>query len=122
MSVINVSELMTDPDFVETIILRRPAPARLANEGEDIASYEPDVEVVAVVQPATAEQGASLPEGSRGAGPIMRVWSATQLQMAPGVGREADILVIRGLEYKVVGESDWDTNGYRFVLATQLVP
>ncbi len=122
MSLVDVSELMSDSDFTSTITLRRPAPARLANEGENIASYEPDVSVTAIVQPADAQQIASLPEGSRGPGAIKSIWSATTLRMADGMENEADILVIEGVSFKVVGEERWDGNGYRFVLAAEFSP
>lgn len=122
MSVVNVGELMSDPDFTSTIVLRRPAPARFSNEGENIASYEDDVDVVAIVQPATAEQVASLPEGSRGSGSVKRVWSATALRMGDGKTYEADVLVIGGASFKVVGEQEWDGHGYRFVLAAEFLP
>jgi hypothetical protein len=121
MSNINVAELMVDPDFTSTIILRRPAPARFANEGENIATYLPDVSVTAIVQPADAQQIASLPEGSRGPGEVKAIWSATELRMADGKANESDILVIDGLEYKVVGDERWANNGYFFVLAAGLI-
>lgn len=120
--IVNVAELMTDPDFTSTIVLRRPAPARLANEGENIATYLDDVNVTAIVQPATAEDVLSLPEGDRGSGRILRVWSATALQMADGVARDADVLVVGGDSFRVVGEQKWDGHGYRFVLAKEFIP
>jgi len=121
MSQVNVAELMTDPDFTSTIILRRPAAARFANEGENIATYEADVNVIAIVQPADAQQIATLPEGSRGPGEVKAVWSATELRMADGKTTESDILVIDGLEYKVVGDERWADNGYYFVLAAGFI-
>lgn len=122
MSQIDVSELMTDPDFTSTIVLRRPAPARLANEGENIATYAPDVNVTAIVQPADAEQIATLPEGSRGPGAVKAVWSATEIRMGDGKTFESDVLVIDGLSFKVVGEERWVENGYYFVLAAEFTP
>jgi len=121
MGQVNVAELMSDPDFTTTIILRRPAPARFANEGENIATYEPDLTVTAIVQPADAQQIATLPEGSRGPGEVKAVWSATELRMADGKTVESDILVIDGLSYKVVGDERWAENGYFFVLAAGYV-
>jgi hypothetical protein len=121
VSNVNVAELMTDPDFISTIILRRPAAARFANEGENIATYEPDVNVTAIVQPADAQQIASLPQGSRGPMEVKSIWSATELRMADGKTVESDILVIDGLEYKVVSDENWSHNGYYFVLAAGLI-
>jgi hypothetical protein len=121
MSNVNVAELMSDADFTSTIVLRRPADARLANEGENIATYEDDVDVIAVVQPADAQQIATLPEGSRGPGEVKQIWSATELRMADGKTFESDMLVIDGGMYKVVADERWANNGYYFVLAAQVI-
>lgn len=122
MSQVDVSELMSDPDFTTTIVLRRPAPARFGNEGENIATYLDDVSVTAIVQPADAQQVASLPDGSRGPGAVKAVWSATQLRMADGTTNDADVLVIDGVSFRVVGEERWPENGYYFVLAAEFIP
>lgn len=119
---VDVSELMNDPDFAETIVLRRPLAAQFAADGGSAAAYAPDVNITAIVQPADAQQISSLPEGSIGPGAIKSVWSATDLRMADGSTTEADVLVIDGLSFKVVGEERWDDNGYRFVLAAQFIP
>jgi len=124
MSLVSVEELMSDAEFLYPggITLRRPSVVQLANEGENVQSWEPDVNIAAIVQPATAEEIAALPEGSRGSGAVKRVWSATALRMGDGETFEADVLVIGGASFKVVGEQEWDGHGYRFVLASEFLP
>jgi hypothetical protein len=122
MSLVDVSELMTDPDFVTTITLRRPVPATFAVDGSSETTYAADVPVTAIVQPADAQQIVTLPEGSRGPGAVKCIWSATALRMADGAANEADVLIIDGISFKVVGEERWDDNGYRFVLAAEFSP
>lgn len=122
MSLVNVGELMTDDEFMEDVILRRPSLTRFANEGEPIASYENDVAIRASVQPATADDVLSLSEGDRGSGALKRVWSASELQMADGETRDADVIVWHDKSFRVVGQQDWDGNGYRFVLAKEFLP
>lgn len=122
MSQIDVSEVMSDPDFTSTITLRRPVTASFAADGSSVTTYAADVPVTAIVQPADAEQIATLPEGSRGPGAIKSIWSATELRMGDGKTFESDVLVIDGLSFKVVGEERWVENGYYFVLAAEFTP
>lgn len=120
MSLVDVSELMTDPDFVETVTLRRPT-IHFANEGEAISSYE-DTSFVASVQPAKAEEIAALPEGERGSGQVYRIYTATELRMSDGKTDVSDVLVYGGKELRVIGQEPWGANGYFKFLAVEVVP
>lgn len=124
MSLVDVSELMSDPDFMRTVVLRRPT-YHLANEGEAIASYEPDVEVLASVQPLTASEVAELPEGQRGSGRVVRVYSSTEFKASGGKTDLADLLVVSGVdagEFRVVGTEPWGAHGYFKSLAAEFIP
>lgn len=125
MSLVDVSELMSDADFVRTIQLRRPS-VHLANEGIAIPSYDPDVDILASVQPATAEDVALLPEGERGSGRIVKVYTGTEPKMSDGKATIADVLVVPSGsdagEFRVVGVEPWGAHGYYKVLAAEIIP
>lgn len=126
MSLVDVSDLMTDPEFMRTVALRRPS-VHFANEGEAIPSYEPDVEFLASVQPATAADVALLPEGERGSGRIVKVYTGTEPKMSDGKATIADIIVVPppepdAGEFRVVGVEPWGVHGYFKVLAAEIIP
>jgi hypothetical protein len=118
--VIDVSELMTDTDFVRTITRRRPTGTRAA-DGSWSQTYV-DADILASVQPPEQKEIVPTPEGSRGTEDTVEVWSASEMRMGDGETYEADLLVIDGVTYTVVGNEDWSVNGYYKVLARQFVP
>jgi hypothetical protein len=124
MSVVDVSELFSGPDaadFMRTVVLRRPS-VHFANEGEAIASYDPDVAFDASPQPATAVEIASLPEGDRGGGRVIKLYSSTELKMSDGKTTEADVVEVDGDSFRVVGIEPWGAHGYYKVLAVEFIP
>jgi hypothetical protein len=121
MSLVDVSELMSDAEFMRTISLRRPS-VHLANEGEEIASYGADVDISASVQPATAQEVASLPEGERGSGRVVKVYSSTELKRTDGKTTIADVIIVDGESFRVVGVEPWGVHGYFKVLAAEFIP
>lgn len=126
MSLVDVSELFTDPEFMRDVTLRRPT-VHLANEGEAVASYVDDVAFTASVQPATAEEIASLPEGERGGGRIVKLYTGTELLYTDGkdTAKLADVVVVPnpdGGEFRVIGTEPWGAHGYWKVLATEVIP
>lgn len=121
MSLVNVGHLMTNPRFVEDVTLRRPT-VHFANEGEAIASYEPDATIKASVQPMSAKEVAALPEGQRGGGTVYRIYTATALKFSPGKESISDYLVTSKGSLVVVGQEDWSGGGYYKFLAVEYVP
>jgi len=123
MSLVDVSELLTGPDaadFMESVTLRRPS-IHLANEGEAIASYDPDAAFDASVQPMKAEKVAELPEGQRGSGKVYVIYTATELRFSPGKTDISDVLSSSKGTLVVVGEEDWAGNGYHKYLAVEYI-
>lgn len=116
---IDVRELMTDPDFAKGITRRRPTLA-VANEGEATYTYA-DRCITAIVQPAKPSEVALLPEGSR-LNEILSVWSAEDLRGAHGNTTESDVLVIDGASYRVVKAEPWQANGYVRAFAERFIP
>jgi hypothetical protein len=124
VSLVDVSELMSDPEFMRAVVLRR-ATIHFANEGEAISSYE-DTDFTASVQPAKAEDVALLPEGERGSGRIVSIYTSTALKpdMSDGKTTIADLIVVGGTRpgtFRVVGVEPWGDNGYFKALAVEIV-
>jgi hypothetical protein len=117
--VINVGELMSDPDFAQQITLRRPTLA-VANEGEASYTYQERC-LTAIVQPAKPSDVAQLPEGSR-VGDIISVWSGGEISAGNGASVEADVLVVDGRHFRVIKAENWGRNGYFRALAEGFVP
>ena len=116
---IDVSEIMSDPDFTKSITRRR-ATLAVANEGEATYTYA-DRCITAIVQPAKPSEVALLPEGSR-LNKILSVWTACDLRAADGDATESDVLVIDGASFRVVKVEPWQTNGYVRVFAEGFIP
>lgn len=124
MSLVDVSDMMADPEFMRAVVLRRPV-IHLANEGEAIASYEPDANFTASVQPATAEEIAGLPEGVRGSGRVVKLYTATELKFSNGTTDTPDVVVVPdpdGGSFKVRGTEPWLAHGYFKALAVEFIP
>lgn len=107
---IDVSELLADPDFARRLTLRRPRATTFTNEGEAQAAYGEE-SIVGVVQPASAAELKIMPEGSR-LDDVLSVWSAEELRTGDGKTTEPDVLVIDRKSYKVVKCEPWPDNGY----------
>jgi hypothetical protein len=122
VSLVSVAELMSDPEFMSAVTLRR-AVVHMANEGEAISSYT-DTEVTASVQPATAVEIDSIEIGERGSGRIVSVYSATEFKDSNGKTTIADLVVVGGTRpgtFRVVGVEPWGDNGYFKALAVEIV-
>lgn len=116
---INVGELMTDPDFARALTLRRPT-GSFGNEGEFTSTYA-DSSIVGSVQPATPQELEMLPEGST-VRDVISVWSATEIRMGDGNTAEPDVLVIDGASFKVIKAEPWGAAGYFRVFAEGFIP
>jgi hypothetical protein len=119
MSQVNVAELMTDPDFAETFTVKRPTVTMVRGVGA--ATYAADRSAVGVVQPMEAHEVALLPEGERGSGEVIEVWTAEDLKAGDGKNTVGDVLVWKGKSYRVTRSEDFAQNGYRRFVATGFV-
>jgi hypothetical protein len=116
---INVGELMTDLDFVEAFTMRRGTKA-LANEGEVTVTWSAPANLVGSIQPAEAKEIKQLPEGQRGSGDGIVIFTATELMPDDGNNTVSDVVTWDGKNYKVVGIEDWSANGYYRALAVEI--
>lgn len=117
---IDVSELMTDPELSRTLTVRRPRSGAFVNEGEFTASYDQDL-VTGIVQSPKASDMEFLPEGTRIEDTIS-VWSAEELRGADGVRQEPDVLLVDGLYYKIIASQPRPDGGYFKAFAQRYTP
>lgn len=121
MSLVDVSELMSDPAFSRTVTLRRPNAPTFANHGVASVTYAADVSIVAIVQPATAADMQMLPEGAQ-LSEMVAIWSATHLIAAEESGVGSDIIVDGAKSYRVIKAEDWSEHGYYSAWAQRFDP
>lgn len=105
---IDVSELITDPDFAQPFTARY-VDVTVATDGEaagEVIHGAPnDVPMIGPVQPMSAEQRLDvLPEGERDNDAI-RVWSLDYIG-------DANFILWNGRQWKVMAHKDWRSNGY----------
>lgn len=113
---IDLSELMSDPDFTQAFILRRRT-GGFANEGEFTQAAPVEMPLVGAIQPASpADIVRFQAEGERRQA-IIRVWSATQMNTSDGQGQQPDEIVWRGSVYRVIECVPWADNGFWKVFA-----
>lgn len=112
---IEISELMTDPDFAQPFVIRRVSGA-FAGEGE-FTRTETTVNASGVIQPASEDDLKMLPEGERSDSAI-KVYSKTELRRGDGAGTESDVIEWLGKRYRVMQSKPWQLHGYYFAIAT----
>lgn len=107
MAQLDVTELMTDPDFVDEMIhLGRVS--RINSYGENNIS-EFETRTVGSVQPTDGPALLRVPEAERVAN-LMTFWiQGTIIASAPG--KYTDILIFKGKRYQVKNVFDWSTWG-----------
>lgn len=110
---IDVSELIVDPDFCERFTLRRRAGQWV---GGVYQSTNADTVVTGVVRPATGDELELLPEGDR-VGEILSFYTREMTQLAEDPGCAADEFIRRGRGYKAKHRQDWGKHGFFLTLA-----
>ncbi len=103
MALIDVSELMHDPDFVDTMthITRVPT---INSYGENLLQ-ETSTPTVGSIQPATGDAVLRLPEALRTSN-VNSFWLFGSI-VTSAPGRYTDILVFKGKRYQVQTVQDW---------------
>jgi hypothetical protein len=112
---VDVSELMNDDDFAQPFVVKRPT-TTLANHGVASTAYR-EINLIGIVQPATAQEIAMLPEGERSS-EIMNFWCTQEL--FPGDGKEitGDIAIFGGTKYVVIKSTRWGDVGSGYFKST----
>lgn len=107
MSRIDITELLTDPDFVDemTVITRYP---RVNSKGENLLN-EKQVISVGSVQPASGKTVFKLPEEFRVANVSEFYFKGAIIATAPG--KYSSIIVFKGQRFQVQTVADWTNWG-----------
>lgn len=107
MAEIDVSDLLSDPDFVDKMIVvtRRPV---VNSKGENVITDEP-LESVGSVQPASGRTIQKLPEEFRVAN-VSSFWFRGKI-IATEPGKYSSVIVFKGLRYQVQAVFDWTNWG-----------
>lgn len=110
MANVNVSELLSDPDFVDPIqvITRFP---RINSYGEQSIS-ESVLNTIGSVQPASYRTIQKLPDGMRVANISSFFFKGEIIASEPG--KYATVLVFKGQRYQVQTVADWTNFGNGF--------
>lgn len=116
---INVAELMRDPDLAQPFQIERAGGA--FDEGEWIPAAPTVINKVGIVQPAKREdQLALLPEGTR-LGNMIAVFCDEELRIDDADTKRSDVIVWHGNPYRVISSKPWADNGFWQVWAEGFV-
>lgn len=116
---INVAEIVTDPEFTTTVVRLRPS-VTLAYEGETRTSYAAPVTVRAVVQPAKPADVLLTEEGTR-INNLLVLYTAEDVTEGDGLLTVGDVISYKGTNYRVKSLEHWEDYGYVRVLISNYV-
>lgn len=103
MALVDVTELLVDPDFIDAISLINRVPA-LNSFGENLLT-ETKTDSVGSVQPASGKTLMRLPEALRQVN-VSSFWFKGKI-VASEPGKYSAILVFRGVRFQVQTVLDW---------------
>ncbi len=116
---INVAELMRDPDLAQAFQVERSGGAFV--EGEWIPAAPVVTNKVGIVQPAKREDTlAMLPEGVR-LGNMIAVYCDEELRIDNADTQRSDVIVWHGSPYRVIAAKPWRDHGFWQVWAEGFV-
>lgn len=108
-----------DPEFLEAVTRRRPAGA-YGSDGVWVTSGYADTTIQASVQPASQAQIDLLPEGERGGGAIVAVYTTDDIRSGDGTTTDGDVIEHGGSSYRVGMVQKWPS--YNLAMATEFTP
>jgi hypothetical protein len=112
MAEIDVTELLADPEFIDTFAVIRSSETINAH-GRAVQTPRTYRDLFGVVQPASGRQLAQVPEGARSSENI-EIWTDFHLQEATD-STAADIVLWNHKHYMVMHVDDWSNWGAGFV-------
>ena len=110
---IDVSQLITDPDFCEPFVIRRRVGKWEA--GRFVATPE-DTAVNGSVEPTSGDDLEQVPEGDRVSG-MMTFYVKQPIYLSQDK-QQSDEILCRGKTYKAVQIQDWSRHGFYKVIAS----
>lgn len=116
---INVAEIMRDPDLAQAFQIER-ADGAFANEGE-WAQTVTTIGMLGIVQPAKREDVLELfPEGNR-LGNVIVIYCDQELRIDNADTLRSDVVVWHGNPYRVTAAKHWADHGFWQVWAEGFV-
>lgn len=112
--IVDVSDLLLDPDLGATTFTRKRPATSLANEGEAANVYA-TATLRGIVQPASTTDAKLLDEGVR-ISDVQAFFTSGDVSVG-GPGQLPDILVAGGVSYRVLHVQDFGNHGMRKALA-----
>lgn len=118
---INVQEIMSDPDFVRSFSVKRPSGAFDDTGVFAISGYD-DIAFTGAVQPADPATLQMLGEGER-IGNVIEIWTLAEVRMGQGADNVlSDIVIVDGQSFRVFKTEPWSDNGYFHAFAEGFLP
>lgn len=114
---IDLSELLTDPDFCDTYTVQRKN--SYWSEGEQVSETN-EFTVEGIVLPSTSEDIEMLPEGDRQHG--LKTFFFPVLLHVTDTEETSDVCVYRGQRYKLLSAFDYRSNGFYKAIGTLITP
>ena len=106
---INVSDIVSDPDFNEPLVIMRSSGGQFGLGG--FTDTPVPIKTYGIATPAKPEELQQVPEGSRVSG-MMTFRSVTPFFLSnESTATNADIVVWRGLNYRIIYVFPWDHFG-----------
>jgi hypothetical protein len=113
---INVADLLSNPDFAQTFQIIRSS-GSFSNEGEYSMSLLTTLSMLGVIQPAKQQDVVQfMPEGER-LGNLIVVYCAQELKASDAKSQESDIIIWHSNRYRVAQAKPWLDHGYWQVFA-----
>lgn len=112
---VDVGEIMVDPELVQPFTVKRPT-TTLANHGVAATTYQ-ELDLSGIVEPATPQEIAMLPEGERSS-EIMNFRCAQELLPGDGKSTTGDLALFGGNKYMVIKSERWGAVGSGYFKAT----
>lgn len=103
MALVDVSELLLDPDFVNTVSLIHRA-ATVSSQGKT-QIVETTIETIGSVQPAPTKEIQRLPDALR-MSDVRKFWIKAEI-LADGESQYPDIIVFQGKRFQIVNVETW---------------
>lgn len=116
--VIDVSDILLDPDFGPVAFTRRRPTSSLAKEGASATSY-PSVTLNGIIQPATTKDAQLLPEGVR-LSDVRAFFTSGDISAGNGSTQLPDLLQYGGETFRVLNLQDFGAHGMRKALAQRI--
>lgn len=118
---IDVSEVVLDPDFAENFVIKRSSGSYQLDGWVDVITTVP---MYGAIQPSSSKDLDQVPEGDRIKGAIT-VWSTqpiytTRRGTGANDGGLSDIIVWQGEDHRVAGLLPWNENGFFRAVAVRM--